>query len=188
MTGGAVIRRWSKVADATAVTARETLQRALGLGKRVRGVARSEVFSFGWNGVLPAAPAALETLARDTNLILNPNKHHRELVHGTEPLHPTGNAWVLVFEPGQGKELGGAINRRRLLPFPLAGVRSAVLWELDLEGDAGQIRAATLLAAETRNRRQGLLANPHFQTCRIMEAVPTAQSVQAALWEGDTAQ
>ena len=41
----AVIRLWLKVMDPTALTARETLQRALGYGRRVRDVARSEVLA-----------------------------------------------------------------------------------------------------------------------------------------------
>ena len=68
MTRGAVIRRWPKTADAAAITARETLQHALGLGKKVREVSRSEVFAFTWESEAPGATAALEALARDTNL------------------------------------------------------------------------------------------------------------------------
>jgi len=185
MSRGAVIRRWPKTADAAALTARETLQRALGLGKQVRDVARSEVFAFTWEGEARGAVAALEGLARDTNLVLNPNKHHRELVEGDAPLHPRGTAWVLVFEPGQGRDLGAVINRRRLLPFALSGVRSALLWELDLDGDPMQVRAAVEAAAVTRDRKHGLLANPHYQLCRILDTAPTAKSVQDALAQGD---
>jgi len=180
----AVVRRWLKVADPTAITALEALQRALGYGRAIRGVSRSEVIAFSWGDGASEGTKDLERLARETNLVFNPNKHFMEIRTGAEPLHPGGNAWVLVYEPGDGADLSDAVARRRLLTSPPDAVRRGVLWELDLEGSTETVRSMAEEIAVTRSRTSGLLANPHHQRIRVLDASPTAADL-AALLESD---
>jgi len=176
----AAVRRWLKVGDPTALTARETLQRALAYGRTVEEVSRSELWCFRWDDE-PAPRDVLERLARDTNLILNPNKHRMEIAVEEEALHPRGNAWVMVSVPGAGAELGGTLGRHRLVEGAPPATRRAVLWELTL-GAAGDEAAA--LAAEiatARERKRGLLANPHVEDAVVFRAPPTARELARTL-------
>ena len=171
---GAVVRRWLKVADPTAVTARETLQRALGRGREVEDVHRSELVALGWAGSPTGAREAVAALAASTNLLQNPNKHFHEIAAGEEALRLRGNAWVLVAEPEEGQSLGATIARRRLLPFPLERVHTATLWELTLEGDEATREARARELAVSRSRTAGLLGNPHYQDITVFGSAPTA--------------
>ena len=171
----ALVRRWLKTADATAITAHRALQRDLGYGKKVARVYRSEVFSLEWEDDQPAAQERVRALVLDTNLMLNPNKHFMELVFGAEPLTPRGNAWVLVAEPDAGGRLLHTINKRHLLPFRLAQVHRGTLWELDLAGDDPQALAGDM--AVTRSRKQGLLGNPHIEGIHVLSSPPTATAL-----------
>lgn len=177
MSGGGVLRRWLKVADPTALTARETLQRGLAYGRRIADIRRSDLLAFDWRAEGGAARRALEELARGTNLLLNPNKHHFEIALDEEPIRPRGNAWILVHEPGEGGALGESIRRRGLLPFPLQGTRRGVLWELDIEGEPEEIRRLAAEIAVARERRVGLLANPEYQAAEVLETPPQARRV-----------
>ena len=79
----AVVRRWLKVPDPTALTAKDTLVRVLGFQGVLEDLERSEVLAFRWESAV-AARRLLERLARETNLLQNPNKHHFEIAVGAE--------------------------------------------------------------------------------------------------------
>lgn len=176
----AVVRLWLKVNDPTALTAHETLQRAMGYGRTVAGVGRSEVWSFRWPDAVEAAPI-LERLARETNLLLNPNKHRMEIAVGAGALSPRGNAWVLVWTAGEGRDLEETLRRHRLLSGAMPVVRKGTLWELDLAGaPAARARLAEEIAV-ARERGRGLLANPHVADVRIFGEPPAASAVVRAL-------
>ncbi len=179
----AVLRRWLKVPDPTALTAKDTLQRLLGFADVLRDVERSEVFAFRWEGSAPAR-AVLERLARDTNLLQNPNKHFFEIAVGAETLHPRGNVWVLTHEAGTGAEMGSVLARRRLVGGEPPQVARGVLWELTGPADPGRLSRMAAEIAETRQRRAGLLANPHLEDVTIFEAAPAAAAMaEAFAWE-----
>ncbi len=176
----AVVRLWLKVGDPTALTARETLQRALAYGRKVEEVARSEVWCFRWDAESDAR-GVLARLARETNLILNPNKHRLEIAVGDEALEPRGNVWVMVAVPGEGEDLETTLARHRLVEGAPPATRRAVLWELSLgvEGEEAADLAAEI--AVTRERKQGLLANPHLEDATVFRAPPTAAEIARAL-------
>jgi hypothetical protein len=175
----AVMRIWLKVADPTALTARETLQRALGFGRVVEEVARSEILAFHWPNGDPRT--ALDRLAVETNLLVNPNKHRWEIALEGDPLRPRGNAWVLVHQPGEGSALGRVLAERRLVSGAAPGTRRGVLWELTLaEGTEDPRRVLDSLAV-ARARKEGLLANPEVESASLFLDPPTGRDVAGIL-------
>jgi len=176
----AILRLWLKVADATALTARETLQRALGYGRAVTEVDRSEIWAFRWREE-PRAAHVLERLARETNLFHNPNKHRYEIAVGETRLAPRGNVWVLVSVPGAGTGMQGLLGRHHLITGEIPVVRRAQLWELTLDGDeADRLRMAREIAV-AESHHKGLLANPHLEDTTVFPAPPTAGEIAAGL-------
>jgi phosphoribosylformylglycinamidine (FGAM) synthase PurS component len=187
----AVVRVWLKVVDPTALTARETLQRPLGYGRSVTDVARSEVWGFRFRS--EAAPrSVLERLVAATTLLANPNKHRVEIRVGEESLSPRGNAWVLVHTPGAGGDLARAAARHRLLSGETPVSARGILWELDLAAAPAERPPLALEMAVARERRRGLLANPHVEAAHVFVAPPTAAALARVLHHdggaGDTVQ
>ena len=172
-----VLRSWLKVADLTALSAEDAVRRVLGFGDTVRGLYRSEVWAFefleGADG-----PQTLERLARETNLLVNPNKHAHEIAGG-ESLHPRGNAWVLAARPGDGSDLAETLERHRLVS-PAPAVHRGVLWELDLAPDTDRRQVLEELAV-ARERRRGLLTNPHMEDATLFLDPPTGVSLAGAM-------
>jgi phosphoribosylformylglycinamidine (FGAM) synthase PurS component len=184
----AVLRRWLKVPDPTALTARDTLQRLLGFEDVLRDLERSEVFAFRWEDAVPAR-AVLERLARQTNLLQNPNKHFFEIAVGAETLHPRGNVWVLTHEAGNGAEIGSVLARRRLVDGEPPQVARGVLWELTGPDDRARRSRMAAEIAETRARRAGLLANPHLEDITLFDEAPAAMVMaEAFAWESAQAE
>jgi len=182
----AVIRRWLKVADPTAITARETLQRALQFGRRVEDVERSELFCVVWDTPQQGAEAMLEGLAVETTLISNPNKHRVEVAVGGDAVHPRGNVWVLVWEPGDGAGLEAAVRRLGLLAEPPARIRQAVLWELALDGSPAEVADRAREIAVARSRTSGLLANLQYQRAEVFTRPPTASQIVSRVTAPET--
>jgi phosphoribosylformylglycinamidine (FGAM) synthase PurS component len=172
----AVVRLWLKVMDATALTARETMQRSLGYGRRVRNVARSEVLAFRWEENVDA-PGMLGKLAENTNLLQNPNKHRYEIATGAEPLSPRGNVWVLVSTPGAGSGMESTLARHHLVGGEIPQVRRGELWELDLDAENTELVNLAEEIAITRERKKGLLANPHVEDVTVFSNPPTAEDL-----------
>ena len=176
----AALRLWLKVADPTALTARETLQRALGYGRLLRNVGRSEIWAFRWEEAVEAR-TILSRLARETNLFANPNKHHLEIAEGREALSPPGNAWVLTWREGEGRRREETLRRHRLLGSA-PEIRRGVLWELDVDLPEPERLATVEEIAVTRERKRGLLANPHMERAVVLAAPPEAEAVAAMLF------
>jgi hypothetical protein len=166
-----VLRRWLKVADPTALTAREALQRGLGLGRAVEEVHRSELFALRWAGSVDGVPLVRQ-LAAKTNLLVNPNKHFLEVRAGEERLEPRGNLWVMIWTVGDGEALAETLERRNLLHGDTPRLRRALLWELQFSGEAGERRRRAESITWLRSREEGLLANPELQEAHIFEAAP----------------
>jgi len=173
---GAVLRRWLKVADPTALTAREALQRGLGLGRAVEEVHRSELFALRWAGAVDAVPMVRQ-LAANTNLLVNPNKHFLEVRTGEERLEPRGNLWVMIWTEGEGEVLADTLERRNLLEGDSPRLRRALLWELQLSGEPTERRERAESITWLRSREQGLLANPELQEAHIFEGAPGAAEI-----------
>jgi hypothetical protein len=88
----------------------------------------------------------------------------------------------MIWRPGEGAGLEETLRRRRLAEGEAPAVRSALLWELALAGDAGERRERAESITQLRSRQEGLLANPELQDSRIFDAPPTAAGIAAALF------
>ncbi len=175
------LRAWLKVADPTAYTALDALRRALGYGDRVRGLIRSEIWCLGFSQAsAEAARGTVERLARETNLLVNPNKHAWETVSDAQALSPRGTGWILVSVPGAGAGLSETLTRHDLVGGDPPRSARATLWELDLlpEGDAGSLLEEM---AVVRDRGHGLLANPHVENAVTFVRPPSAEDLARAL-------
>src|SRR5262249_53893374 len=139
----------------------------------LRDIERSEVFAFRWDETVPAR-GMLERLAKETNLLQNPNKHFFEIAVGSEALRPRGNVWVLTHEAGNGAEMGSVLARRHLVDGEPPQVARGVLWELTGPADRGTRSRMAADIAETRRRGAGLLANPHLENIAIFDKAPSA--------------
>ena len=176
---GLMVRRWLKVVDPTAITARETLQRALAYGRAMEAVHRSEVLLLQWGGKGSRGP--VEALANKTNLFYNPNKHFVEFAQGSEQLSPPGNVWVLVATPGDGASLAATVKRRSLLQFPIDLACRGTLWALTIDADESARRKMAEEIATTEARHRGLLGNPHFQFTKVFMEKPKAAQLAEAM-------
>ena len=76
MSRDTLIRRWLKVADPSAITARETLQRSLAYGRDVAAVDRSEVFAISWKEEVPDPRGSLQRLLRESKHALGNDIGH----------------------------------------------------------------------------------------------------------------
>lgn len=176
----AVVRTWLRVADPTALTAREALRAMRVPGGRIEDVARSWIWTFAWSEPAEARPL-LERLARETNLLVNPNKHAWTIATGEASLPPRGDAWVLVHQDGEGEELGETLKRRRVPGFPPAATRRGTLWELRIAGSEAERREALESVAVARSREAGLFANPEIDAAHLFLSPPGAQELIGAL-------
>jgi phosphoribosylformylglycinamidine (FGAM) synthase PurS component len=176
----AVVRLWLKVIDPTALTARETLQRALAYGRKVRSVARSEVWVFRWEDE-PDGASILSRLAQESNLLQNPNKHHYEIAVREETISPRGNIWVMVSTPGVGSGMESTLSRHHLVSGDIPQVRRAELWELDLDAEGKELVQLAEEIAITREHKRGLLANPEVEDVAVFPNPPTAAEVAREL-------
>jgi hypothetical protein len=176
---GAVLRRWLKVADPTALTARESLRGDLGYRERVGDVARSDVFGFLWEEETDPI-GLLDRLCEHTNLLQNPNKHRREIRLPGQALTPRGNTWVLVTREEETERVEASLARHGGLAHP-PRVRTGTLWELDLAGDPEERLHLAEEIAVCRSRRRGLLANPHVERAVVFGEPPAVGAVLSAL-------
>ena len=82
---------------------------------------------------------------------------------------------LVIFLHGYGSNGADLID---LAPYwaqalpDIQALRRGILWRLWLPGsDAGEARRLAEKIAATRSRREGLLANPHAQTCEVLHVV-----------------
>jgi len=172
-----------KTRDAVAATAEHTLRHEMGYGDVLVALARMDY----WRVTLTEAPV-IETgtapdpadfmahLARSTRVFVNPNKH-------TWSIHGPGALASECLEPGRyrvravvrsrddrhGEAAWHTLATLYKMKDRVSAVQSGVLWSLDITADTledARNRARDML--ETRHRREGLLANPHYEAIEII--------------------
>jgi hypothetical protein len=150
--------------DPEAASAHAVARERLASGGSLVGLRRFRLFEISGAALDRAALAArLHTSTQ----FYNPAKERCVLRAGAdEPLPVEGDeALVLVFERG-GERRAAAERWWRHEAGERVQVREGVVWALRFEAGADACALAGELA-EARDRAHGLLANPHFQECRV---------------------
>lgn len=163
-----------KIPDVTALTAANTLRRRMGFEGVLDRIERADYFLFEVQASTPdEACAVVRNIAEHTNLFVNPNKHvfqvrprqERAGLARTDGLF-VANCLVrsLEYDPGPGlvASLQGLGHER------VRGIQTGTLWTLHLRvEDEARARSIAESIALTTSRSQGLLMNPHYQTCEV---------------------
>lgn len=117
--------------------------------------------------------ALLETLLAASSRFVNPSKHTHRVPASLEGLGPQRRGegvpvGVLVrkLDDFTGRDAAGYCRRALGLP-EVAEVSFATLWTLWLTGD--EPRESARRIADCRARRDGLLANPHCESFKLLE-------------------
>lgn len=155
------LRTW----DAEAFSTLEVARAHVSAAGRLRSLRRMRLFEL--SGVLPAR-AEVEALLHHSIQFYNPHKE-RCVVRGA-PLDPAPRAAderaVLVFD--RGDERRGAAERWwRHETGQDVQVREGVAWLLGFEPGLVDVEATLEELVLLRDRRHGLLCNPHAQEYRI---------------------
>jgi phosphoribosylformylglycinamidine (FGAM) synthase PurS component len=164
-----------KVPDVVALTAANALRGRMGYGEVLAQLRRADYYLFQVQAdSAEAAVAVVQDLAEHTNLFVNPNKHAFE-VRLRAPAHqvPSGDGAYEVnclVRSLEGAAEAALLEALRKLGYGqvVTAVTAGTLWTMRLR--ASDAAAALRLAEEiaiTRSRDQGLLANPHYQTCEF---------------------
>jgi len=170
-----VVQAWIELrsADPEAVSALAVARAHLPAGRSLTSLRRLRLFEL--SGPLPLR-AGIEKLLQGSIQFYNPHKE-RCAVRANEADPPpvaAGEQVVLVYE--RGEERRGAAERWwRHQTGRAIEVREGVAWVLGLAPDVTDPAALAEELTVLRDRRHGLLCNPHAQEYRIAsDAVPLA--------------
>jgi hypothetical protein len=172
-TPPSVVQAWIELrsADPEAVSALAVARAQLPAGRALASLRRLRLFEL--SGPLPLR-AGIEKLLLASIQFYNPHKE-RCLVRGNEADPPpiaAGEHAVLVFERGEERREGAERWWRHETGRTIE-VREAVAWVLGFVPGTNDAAAATQELTVLRDRRRGLLCNPHAQEYRIAAgAVP----------------
>lgn len=179
--GFATAQAWVELntADPEAVSALRVARAHLEAGRALTGMRRLRLIELG--GPLPERPILEELLHRSTQFY-NPHKERCtvRLSDSEAAPVPEGAAVVLVCE--RGSERRPAAERWWLHETGASiEVREGVAWVLSFESGASALDLAGELTT-LRDRRHGLLSNPHCQDAAVSAArVPLPWITEAAL-------
>jgi hypothetical protein len=163
--------------------AAETCEHALRdlLGIALTGLVRSELWRFDVGPVAGAETAELRAriaaAASRAGRYLNLNRDRAGWLDGPHP-YPreapaAGCAVDLWVRDGDGTDQRALLYFRAQAQAGMVQVWRGTLWRLILPvADPAAARREALEIAVTRDRRHGLLANPHAQTAVVLHVVP----------------
>jgi len=171
--GANVVQAWIELrsSDPEAVSALAVARAHLPSGRALTSLRRLRLFEL--SGQLPLR-AGIEKLLQASIQFYNPHKE-RCVVRANEgdaPPVAAGEHAVLVYERGEERR-GGAERWWRHETGRAIEVREGVAWVLGFAPGTNDPAAATQELTVLRDRRHGLLCNPHAQEYRIAAgAVP----------------
>lgn len=151
--------------DPEAVSALEVARAHLAAGRALKSLRRVRLFEL--SGALPTR-AGLEGLLHRSIQFYNPHKERcsvRTAASDAAPL-AAGEHVVLVFERGEERR-GGAERWWRHETGRDIEVREGVAWAMAFEPQEPDPAGAAAELAVLRDRRHGLLCNPHAQEHRV---------------------
>ena len=165
-----VAQAWVELvtADPEAVSALAVARAHLPTGRGLASLRRVRLFEL--CGPLPGREAIKELVHRSIQFY-NPHKEHctvRLSADELAPLAPDERA-VLVFERGEERR-AGAERWWRHETGKAIEVREGVTWVLGFEPSVRDAAAAVEKLTVLRDRRHGLLCNPHAQEYRLAAA------------------
>ncbi|MCD6351752.1 MAG: hypothetical protein J7M26_06505 [Armatimonadetes bacterium] len=164
-----------KIPDVTALTAANTLRRRMGYGEVLEKLDRADYYLFDIEAAdVDAACERVRDIAEHTTLFVNPNKHVFEVQpwQAGASLRREGDLYVvhclvrsLDYDAGPGM----VESLHKLGYGEVRGLQTGTLWTLHLRvREEAAARALAEEIAVTKSRSQGLLANPHYQTCEVL--------------------
>lgn len=166
-----------KTRDAVAATAAYTLMHEMDYGRFLKAVGRKDYWRITLADDDDTDPMGfMEFLARSTRVFVNPNKHRWD-VRTPGDLASDGagenlyrvNAVVRSRDDRHGDAALGTLINLYETGSRVVSVESGVLWELTLAAESlHDARDRALRIVETRHRREGLLANLHYETVEIL--------------------
>jgi hypothetical protein len=157
--------------DPEAVSALTTARAHLPAARSLRGLRRVRLFEL--EGSLPGR-GAIEALLHRSIQFYNPHKERcRVRLKPEDPTPLAAGEWaVLVYDRGETRR-EGAERWWRHETGKVIEVREGVVWMLAFEPAVGDTAAAVQDLAVLRDRRHGLLCNPHAQEHRwASQAIP----------------
>ena len=162
-----VAQAWIELvsADPEAVSALAVARAHLPAGKPLASLRRLRLFEL--SGPLPLR-AGLEKLLLGSIQFYNPHKERcavRANASDPPPVAP-GEHVVLVYERGEERR-GGAERWWRHETGRMIEVREGVAWVLGFAPGTADVQASVEELTVLRDRRHGLLCNPHAQEYRI---------------------
>jgi hypothetical protein len=169
----------SKGTDLVAHSALDTLVRKMGFGDSLVSLWREEVWLLRLAMNAREAREITETLVERTGVFVNPNRHHYEVVASTERLghgreRGRGELGVVVwsYEDPDVRPVMVAV-RERLNIGNLLHARRLIFWWPNFSEAASGVdkrRETASSMASTLSRKEGLLANPHYQGVLLVES------------------
>ena len=165
----AVAQAWIErtTEDPEAASAWTVARAHLGAGRALASLRRLRLFELA--GLLPAR-GTLEKLLHRSIQFYNPIQERCTLRAATAdplPLSPDERA-VLVFERGEERR-GGAERWWRHETGKEIEVREGVAWLMTFEGQGAGVGKVMNELVDLRDRRHGLLCNPHAQEMRTAD-------------------
>ena len=164
-----------KIPDVTALTARHTLQGAMGYGAELAELTRADWWRIDVEAADEAAALALGgELAEQTNVFVNPNKHVFRVsthAHTREPrpgLLPVGILTGFRDDAKAAMALA-ALQGRLGYGDRVRGLELGTLWTFWLRTtDAAEAHRLAERMTLTTDRHSGLLVNPHSMWWRAL--------------------
>lgn len=166
---------WLKIPDVTSITARRTLQGAMGYGAALGELERADWWRLDMDVADEAAALALgRELAEQTNVFVNPNKHKFGVAAAActrSPRHGLLPVGILTgFRDDAKAALAlGALQGRLGYGDRVRGLELGTLWTFWLRTtDAAEARRLAERMTLTADRHSGLLVNPHSMWWRAL--------------------
>lgn len=176
-----------KIPDVTAVTAKNTLQRRMGYKDILRDLRREDYWKIKVEAKNEKEVRRLGVeLAEKANIFVNPNKHTYRLEVGgqrsedrrqkqdarrqrlgEDKLYPV-RVLVSYLEDGTAHLICDTLQNRLRYGKRILEVQRGTIWTLIIRAE--NKRVARQIAQEitlTKDRKKGLLVNPHFQKYQI---------------------
>ncbi|MCP4546153.1 MAG: hypothetical protein GY835_06780 [bacterium] len=188
--------------DLVRATAWLSLTETLGWQGILEGLTRYDLWRFeSPDADLAAFRAALDVELERTSSYYNPNKQAREfLTENTlgdgrrlaladtrpRPEQPEGDLWrALVWVTDEGGErpdlLRASGAQLRARGVNLTSVRTGTLWDIRLHAqDEAHARGFVAGLALSRDRRKGLLLNPHYQEGHLLKLEAVSRATMEA--------